>query len=87
MRESKTPNSQLLIIALILGIILGFIGGYGYATRPMSVEPDGGIGIQEPAYPIDGGGGAVACTMEAKICPDGTAVGRSGPNCEFTPCP
>lgn len=29
----------------------------------------------------------VVCTMEAKICPDGTGVGRSGPNCEFTPCP
>jgi tryptophan-rich sensory protein len=29
----------------------------------------------------------VACTMEAKICPDGSSVGRSGPNCEFTPCP
>jgi len=28
-----------------------------------------------------------ACTMEAKLCPDGTAVGRSGPNCEFAPCP
>src|ERR1035437_886872 len=28
-----------------------------------------------------------ACSVEAKICPDGTAVGRSGPNCEFTPCP
>ena len=28
-----------------------------------------------------------ACTMEAKICPDGTAVGRSGPKCEFAPCP
>jgi len=28
-----------------------------------------------------------ACTMEAKICPDGSAVGRNGPNCEFTPCP
>lgn len=31
--------------------------------------------------------GAVACTMEAKICPDGSAVGRSGPNCEFAECP
>jgi hypothetical protein len=30
---------------------------------------------------------SIACTMEAKLCPDGTAVGRSGPNCEFTPCP
>jgi len=24
--------------------------------------------------------------MEAKICPDGSAVGRQGPNCEFAPC-
>lgn len=29
----------------------------------------------------------VACTMEAKICPDGSAVGREGPNCEFAKCP
>lgn len=28
-----------------------------------------------------------ACTDEAKICPDGSAVGRTGPNCEFSPCP
>ncbi|MEK7066372.1 MAG: TspO/MBR family protein, partial [Patescibacteria group bacterium] len=27
------------------------------------------------------------CTLEAKICPDGSAVGRTGPNCEFSPCP
>ena len=27
------------------------------------------------------------CTMEAKICPDGSAVGRTGPNCEFAVCP
>lgn len=29
----------------------------------------------------------VACTMEAKMCPDGSFVGRQGPNCEFAPCP
>ncbi len=29
----------------------------------------------------------VACTEEAKICPDGSAVGRIGPNCEFADCP
>jgi len=28
-----------------------------------------------------------ACTMEAKVCPDGTSVGRVGPDCEFAPCP
>lgn len=29
----------------------------------------------------------IACTMDAKICPDGSAVGRTGPNCTFAPCP
>jgi translocator protein len=29
----------------------------------------------------------IACTMEAKLCSDGSYVGRIGPNCEFAPCP
>ncbi len=29
----------------------------------------------------------VACTMEARLCPDGSYVGRSGPLCEFAECP
>jgi hypothetical protein len=29
----------------------------------------------------------LGCTLEAKICPDGTTVGRTGPNCEFALCP
>ncbi len=29
----------------------------------------------------------IACTKEAKICPDGSAVGRQGPKCEFEECP
>ncbi len=27
------------------------------------------------------------CTLEAKICSDGSSVGREGPSCEFAPCP
>lgn len=29
----------------------------------------------------------IACTLEAKQCPDGSFVGRQGPQCEFTACP
>lgn len=29
----------------------------------------------------------VFCTLDAKLCPDGSYVGRVGPNCEFTACP
>lgn len=29
----------------------------------------------------------VFCTQDAKLCPDGSWVGRSPPNCEFDACP
>ncbi|MCK4918543.1 MAG: hypothetical protein KAS02_02055 [Candidatus Pacebacteria bacterium] len=29
----------------------------------------------------------LACTEEAKLCPDGSAVGRIAPDCEFAECP
>lgn len=32
-------------------------------------------------------GGMPSCTQEAKLCPDGSAVSRTGPNCSFAPCP
>ena len=28
-----------------------------------------------------------SCTSDAQMCPDGTVVGRTGPNCSFAPCP
>ncbi len=30
---------------------------------------------------------ATACNGDAKLCPDGSSVGRSGPRCEFAACP
>ncbi len=30
---------------------------------------------------------SIACTQEAKLCPDGSSVGRTEPNCEFVYCP
>ncbi len=38
---------------------------------------DPGLGEGEPVF----------CTMDAKQCPDGSYVGRTGPNCQFAPCP
>jgi len=29
----------------------------------------------------------IACPMDAKLCPDGSYVSRTGPNCEFAACP
>ena len=33
------------------------------------------------------GNKAVFCTQDAKLCSDGSYVGRTGPKCEFTACP
>ena len=41
-------------------------------------------GTAGPASPTPSQG---VCTQEAKVCPDGSSVGRTGPNCEFAPCP
>ena len=60
--------------------------------------PDGILFVRElpqntgnPATPpserVPGPEEIVACPMDARICPDGSAVGRGGPNCEFDPCP
>ncbi len=40
-----------------------------------------------PAMPGVSGGMQQACTLEARVCPDGTSVGRTGPNCAFALCP
>ena len=70
-----TPLSKTL--ALILFILLPFMGFYAGMKFQQSMEPTG-----EFPRPIQ-----QACTQEAKICPDGSAVGRTGPQCEFSPCP
>ncbi len=56
----------------------------GIMCTMRACDPNGGGGTS-PGNP--GNGGGQACTEEAKQCPDGSYVGRTGPNCEFAPCP
>lgn len=44
---------------------------------------EGGTGNRGDEAPIND---MTVCTMDAKICPDGSAVGRQGPRCEFSAC-
>jgi hypothetical protein len=53
----------------------------GGATSPLE---QGGAALPETSGSAEE---AVFCTMDAKMCPDGSYVGRSGPTCEFAPCP
>ena len=69
-------NSSWWILGLTLGAIV--IIGVTYLSY---LSFRGTPATPTPTPP------AVACTMDAKICPDGSAVGRTGPNCEFAACP
>lgn len=40
-----------------------------------------------PVFSPAASGSGTMCTMDAKLCPDGSSVGRTGPNCEFAACP
>jgi hypothetical protein len=56
-------------------------------TEPLPVPSTStpSVNLDEPVQ--DDYDNNIACTMEAKQCPDGSFVGRSGPNCEFEACP
>ena len=64
-----------IIILVVLGAIaLVTLVGVQKAEAPQADAPE-----EE--------GELTACTLEAKLCPDGSAVGRTGPDCSFAPCP
>lgn len=66
-----TTTSKIILWAI--GILIVGLAAY-YFLSPSS-----------PADSADNSD-VVFCTMDAKQCPDGTYVGRTGPNCEFV-CP
>ncbi|HYE22877.1 MAG TPA: hypothetical protein VEA92_00250 [Candidatus Paceibacterota bacterium] len=61
-----------IIAGVVLIIVVG-LGGFLYRNI-----------LERNAIPQPG---ETACTMEAKLCPDGQSVGRTGPTCAFAPCP
>lgn len=59
---------------LLAGVVILFVVGFGSFLYRNTMERPG---VAAPE---------VACTMEAKVCPDGSSVGRTGPRCEFASC-
>lgn len=60
-----------IILTIIILLILAGVGSFVYQYYFVSESSDE----------------SVACTMEAKLCPDGSYVGRVAPSCEFEECP
>ncbi|MFH0773614.1 MAG: hypothetical protein V1922_04870 [bacterium] len=84
-KELTTVTTLSKTVALILFLtlpVVAFLLGMRYQT--ILTEQ------MSPTFPpsiISPTSTPISCTMEAKICPDGTSVGRAGPNCEFEACP
>lgn len=73
--NTVTPLSKSLAIVLFIVLpIVGFFLGMRYQDLMDFTNKDKDNSEK-------------ACTLEAKMCPDGSAVGRTGPNCEFSACP
>ena len=70
--------APIIIILIILGVLIVGGGVVYYVVNKVSTP----VGISPTPIPSP-----VACTQEAKQCPDGSYVGRTGPHCEFAACP
>ncbi len=66
---------------LLAGIVLVLIVGIGAFFYRNTFEHPDTVTVSTTTPP------AVACTTEAKMCPNGSSVGRVGPTCEFSVCP
>lgn len=71
---NKTYAAILIVAGILIAVAAVAIGIY-------NLDKNGG-----QATPPDTEN-QVMCTMEAKLCPDGSYVGREGPDCEFAACP
>lgn len=62
-------------LAVLIAVVIIFTFMLGYLLGRQSVSN------RQPSIQDTG------CTMEAMLCPDGSAVGREGADCEFPECP
>lgn len=87
-RLNKT-NQRLLFIVMALSfflILVSAVAGYYIGKHDRSL-PKTQLPTPTNVIPSPIPTGSVACTADAKLCLDGSYVSRSGPKCEFAPCP
>ncbi|MDO8511728.1 MAG: hypothetical protein Q7S57_00505 [bacterium] len=88
-RFSKFVALTMLVLLPFVGFYIGvkFKASVTNTSAPIIVSPT--ITPKVSSLPIASPKEQkpVECTQEAKVCPDGSAVGRTGPNCEFSVCP
>lgn len=70
------------LVVIVIMVIAVAIGGYFVVRSRVTVAP-----TSSPTISPSQSSTNYACTQEAKLCPDGSYVSRTGPKCEFAPCP
>jgi hypothetical protein len=82
-KSLTTVTTFSKILAMILFVVLPFLGFY------LGIKYQEGIQIKtyQSFSTTTTKFSGRTCTMEVKLCPDGSYVSRTGPNCEFSPCP
>ncbi len=78
-RRGFAPFILIAIVALAVALGAGVWFAIRHAGPPSNSNSNTPPGQNNPP--------GIACTQEAKQCPDGSYVGRTGPNCEFAACP
>ena len=74
LQSHQSDKDRYALIGIII-IAAGVFGGYLALAN------------WQNWWPFESEPEQVACTQEAMLCPDGSYVGRAGPNCEFAECP
>jgi len=69
-----TVSKKTLLLSILTLLVLSA------CSKPIIQQPKQKISPKQAPQ-------AIACTQEAKACPDGSYVSRTGPNCEFSICP
>ena len=58
-----------------------------FIRQLLSITPDSGTFYNVQLTGTCNKNEYIFCSEDAKLCPDGSVVGRIPPSCEFTPCP
>lgn len=82
--KTGSKANLILIILGLFALTLAGVGGYLLGKQSSKSTE---IAETVNVIPSPKGETQVVCTLDAKICPDGSSVGRISPDCEFEACP
>ncbi|HEX7017543.1 MAG TPA: hypothetical protein VF209_01390, partial [Patescibacteria group bacterium] len=82
--STSSHTLKIAVVGLLILLPIVAAGGYyfGLSATKNNISSENPVVEASPSSEE-----GVVCTLDAKICPDGSSVGRTGPNCEFAECP